>query len=120
MPLMFTTRLGVARYSFMRLIRSVPPASTSASPHLLSSNPRASCSVVGFAYSKACILCIPPFERFKHPVGSQRDIRYAYADGIGHCVRDRRDGRNRRRLAQADHPTLIVLRRHVNVGHDFT
>src|SRR5436305_1815693 len=31
--LILTTRLGVARYSFMRLMRSVPPASTSA-PHM--------------------------------------------------------------------------------------
>ena len=32
MFLMFTTRLGVWRYSFIRLSRSVPPASTSAWP----------------------------------------------------------------------------------------
>ena len=34
MFLMFTTRLGVCRCSFIRLSRSVPPARTSASPHL--------------------------------------------------------------------------------------
>ena len=40
--LMFTTRWGVWRCSFIRLRRSVPPASTSAWPHLGESKPRAS------------------------------------------------------------------------------
>ena len=56
MFLIFTTRLGVARYSFMRLMRSVPPASTSASPQRAPSMPTASCTVLGFAYSKGCIM----------------------------------------------------------------
>ena len=47
MFLIFTRRLGVTTYSFIKLSKSVPPASTAASFQLEPRSPIASCFVLG-------------------------------------------------------------------------
>src|SRR5262245_61483619 len=113
MFLMLTTRFGATMKSFMREIRSVPPARTSASPQEAPSSATACSLVVGLAYSNFCIGPSFLFERREHAVGGQRERGHANADGVGHRVRDRRAGRNDRRFADADHAALVVtLSRH--------
>src|SRR5262245_9394402 len=114
--LMLTTRFGVTMKSFISESRSVPPARTSVSPQEAPSSATACALVVGLAYSNFCIGPSFLFESRKHAVGSQWDRRNANADGVGHRVRDRRAGRDRRRFAHADDAALVVTfaRHHVD------
>src|SRR5215510_16059367 len=116
MPLMLTTRFGVTTKSFINESRSVPPARTSVSPQEAPSNATACSLVVGLAYSNFCIGPSFLFERREHAVWSQRECGHADADGVGHGVRDRRAGRDRRRFADADDAAFVVTfaRHHVN------
>src|SRR5262245_5432911 len=98
MFLILTTRLGVTMKSFINESRSVPPARTSVSPQEAPSNATACSLVVGLAYSNFCIGPSFLFERREDAVWSQRERGHANADGVGHGVRDRRAGRDRRRF----------------------
>src|SRR6476660_3608402 len=105
-------------YSFIRLIRSVPPARTSTSPHCAPSIPAASCTVVGLEYAKACMLCVPPLQRRQHPVGAERDTRHAHADGVSDRITNGRDRTYRRRLAEANYAALVVCLRDIQMHHN--
>src|SRR5436190_681159 len=74
--------------------------------------------VVGFAYSKDCMLRLPPFQRSQHVVRSHRNIWHADADGIRYRVSNRRANRNRGRLAKADNAAVVVLLANVHVHDD--
>src|SRR5262245_7905825 len=115
-PLMLTTRFGVTMKSFISESRSVPPARTSASPQVAPSSATACSLVVGLAYSNFCIGPSFLFERREHAVGGKRERGHANADGVGHRVRDRRAGRDRRRFAHADDAAFVVTfaRHHVD------
>src|SRR5215210_1100088 len=94
--------------SFIKESRSVPPASTSASDDELPSSATACSLVVGLAYSNARIVASLLFERRKHTVGRERQMRHSHSDGIRYCVRDCRAGRDDRRLAKPYHSALVV------------
>src|SRR5260370_41877385 len=119
MPLIFTTRFGVSRYSFIKLIRSVPPARTSTAPQLEESMPRASFSDDGLAYSNACILRSPFFQGLEDPVGGEGNQRDAHADGVGDRVGDGGDAADGWRFPKADDAALVMFRRDVHVDGDF-
>src|SRR5262245_7303831 len=108
MLLMLTTRFGVTMKSFISESRSVPPARTSVSPHVLPSNATACSLVVGLAYSNFCTGPSFLFKRREHAVGSQRDRTHAHADSVGHGVRNRRAGRDRRRFAYTDDAAFVI------------
>src|SRR6266542_6196981 len=104
-------------YSFIRLMRSVPPARMSTSPQRDASWPRASSIFAGLEYAKACMLRVPPFQGREHPVGSERDARHPHTDGIGHRIGDRGRRAHRRRLAQTDNAALVMFLGDVEMHH---
>src|SRR5487761_1938631 len=119
MPLILTTRLGVAMNSFIELIRSVPPASTCASFQLAPSRAVASFTVAGLAYSKRSILCVPPVGKSgQHAIRSQRQNPHPDADGVGHRVRDGGHAAHRRGFAEADDAPGVVFGRNIHVNQD--
>src|SRR6516225_7380096 len=90
--------------SFISASRSVPPARTDP----LSPSSTAICSFfVGVAYSNCC-MSTSFFQCRENAIGGERQERHAHADGVGHCVRDRRAWRNHWRLSQSDDATLVV------------
>src|ERR1043165_8233871 len=105
-------------YSFIRLIRSVPPARTSTSPHCEASIPAASWTVVGLEYAKACMLRVPPLQRRQHSVRAERDTRHAHADGVGDRIAYGRDRTHRGRLAETDYAAFVVCFRYIQMHHD--
>src|SRR5262245_2294243 len=95
--------------SFIKESKSVPPARTSASAQLLPNKATACSLVVGLAYSNARILFASLlFESCKNSIRRKRQSRNAYANSICYCVRDDRAWRHNRRLAQANHPSLVI------------
>src|SRR5690349_10362615 len=111
-----TSRAGRAvlpERSFMRLIKSVPPAITSVLPHSLSSRFVAALIVLGLACSKACIRPVlllvgtahasNLLKRCEHLVRRERQRRHTNTDRVGYRIGNGRARRDHRRFTQADH-----------------
>src|SRR6266516_3795878 len=98
---MFTSRVGVARCSFIRSTTSIPPALIIAP---LTVSWIASSTELASAHSKFCmasrsLLFVLFVERRENDGRRHRDLPHAHADGVVHRVGDRAGGRHRARLA---------------------
>src|ERR1035438_5385260 len=104
MCLMFTRRWGATTSSFISASRSVPPARMEPrSPSRI-----ATCSLfVGLTYSNGR-MGASVLQSFQYAGGSERQKWHSHPDGIGHCVRNGRTGRNHGRLGQSDDAALVV------------
>src|SRR5215470_10741649 len=121
MPLILTTRLGVETRFFIRLRRSVPPASISVWPHSEPSRPNASFKVAAWAYSKASIaLCLLLGECCQHLVRSERQRGHTHADSVGYGIGDGCPGRDYRRLPESNDAPLVISGSGHHVHNDFT
>src|ERR1044072_3816709 len=119
MSLILTSRFGCTISSFISERRSVPPASTSASAQLVPSNAAACSFVVGLAYSNPRIAASLLFQSFEHSIRSEWQRRYANTDGVCYRVRDHGAWRTRGRVAEPDHPPLVISFSGHHVTHEF-
>src|SRR5207302_1217264 len=99
------TRFGVTTSSFIRASRSLPPASISAGPQVLSKRATACSLVVGLAYSKLRIAPSFLLQGSQDAIGRHRQLRHTHANSVGDSVGNRCARRDRRWLAKPDRPT---------------
>src|SRR5215471_8602186 len=107
MSLMLTSRFGVVMSSFISESRSVPPASTSTSPQFLPKRGITCSLVLGLEYSNGC-MATSLIERCHDAIGRDGQERHAHANGVGYGIGNRSRRPDRRWLAQANRPALVV------------